>query len=206
MLRFIPRFTRTLQCSASLTAVGRRGPSLLAPPRTALVSGIPRCQARSLAKFSTLGKLSAPAKLALLFTCTKCETRQAKSFSKQAYEHGIVIAVCTGCRAKHLIADHLGWFPDGDGTNSAVAPAGKITDFLAESGVKRVRDAEDEASGTISFVAADCEGGAASSTSVANVSADALSEDDLLLLREMLEEEQGEEERGETAADRAKVE
>jgi len=43
------------------------------------------------------------------FTCTVCETRVAKTFTKQAYEKGVVIIRCDGCKNLHLIADHLGW-------------------------------------------------------------------------------------------------
>ena len=48
--------------------------------------------------------------LLMLFTCTKCDTRAAKAFSKQSYESGVVIVECPGCDNRHLIADHLGWF------------------------------------------------------------------------------------------------
>jgi len=33
--------------------------------------------------------------------------------SKHAYQHGVVIMQCDGCKNKHLIADHLDWFKNG---------------------------------------------------------------------------------------------
>ena len=51
-----------------------------------------------------------PPQLLMLFTCSKCNTRAAKAFSKQSYEQGVVIVECPGCSSRHLIADHLGWF------------------------------------------------------------------------------------------------
>lgn len=43
------------------------------------------------------------------FTCGVCEVRVAKNFTKHAYEKGVVIIRCHGCRNLHLIADNLGF-------------------------------------------------------------------------------------------------
>ena len=35
-----------------------------------------------------------------------------RSFTRLAYEKGIVIVKCRGCGVRHLIADNLGWYYD----------------------------------------------------------------------------------------------
>jgi len=50
--------------------------------------------------------------LQISFTCTQCQTRSTKTFSRQAYQHGVVLVTCDGCSVRHLIADNLGWFQE----------------------------------------------------------------------------------------------
>lgn len=59
------------------------------------------------------------------FTCGPCDYRMVKRFSKHAYTKGIVIVECPNCRAKHLLADNLGWLED---------EARNIEDILREKG------------------------------------------------------------------------
>lgn len=36
-----------------------------------------------------------------------------RSMSRRAYTSGVVIMECGGCKGRHLIADHYGWFGTG---------------------------------------------------------------------------------------------
>ncbi|VDC06074.1 unnamed protein product [Peniophora sp. CBMAI 1063] len=53
-------------------------------------------------------------RLSLTFTCTvtDCGHRSTHEFSKRSYTSGIVLVECPGCKNRHLIADHLGWFKE----------------------------------------------------------------------------------------------
>lgn len=48
----------------------------------------------------------------MMFTCTVCETRSTRAFTKKAYNEGVVLIRCESCDNLHLIADNLGWFND----------------------------------------------------------------------------------------------
>lgn len=100
-------------------------------PRSATVGkdGVVNIPVDENAAPTTLGPVIQP-KMSMIFTCCRCETRQMRSFTRLAYEKGIVIVQCKGCGVRHLIADNLGWYYDwlekGD-TN--------VQDIMARKGV-----------------------------------------------------------------------
>eukprot|EP00468_Gymnochlora_sp_CCMP2014_P003670 CAMPEP_0167755088 /NCGR_PEP_ID=MMETSP0110_2-20121227/8628_1 /TAXON_ID=629695 /ORGANISM="Gymnochlora sp., Strain CCMP2014" /LENGTH=161 /DNA_ID=CAMNT_0007641033 /DNA_START=122 /DNA_END=608 /DNA_ORIENTATION=+ len=63
-------------------------------------------------KLPVKGNVRAPELMLIAFTCTVCDTRSARTFSKKSYEEGVVIITCPECKSNHLIADRLGWFDD----------------------------------------------------------------------------------------------
>lgn len=50
----------------------------------------------------------------MTLTCTadNCGHRSTHEFTYHAYTKGIVLITCPGCRNRHLIADHIGWFKE----------------------------------------------------------------------------------------------
>jgi hypothetical protein len=98
-----------------------------------LISILPSFSSKNLKSYSTnaspttpIGKLEKQ-RMLIGFTCNKCNTRSYKFMSKKAYQQGVVIIKCDGCKSKHLIADHLGWF---DSTKNT----GTIEDIMKEKG------------------------------------------------------------------------
>jgi hypothetical protein len=59
-----------------------------------------------------LGNINEDRKLGVIFECTVCHNKCAKTFSHHSYTKGIVIITCPHCKNRHLIADNLGWFKD----------------------------------------------------------------------------------------------
>ncbi|EIM86554.1 zf-DNL-domain-containing protein [Stereum hirsutum FP-91666 SS1] len=86
--------------------------------------------------------------LSLTFTCTadECNTRSTHQFSKRSYTTGIVLIECPGCKNRHLIADHLGWFQDGTQNGQY-----KTVEDLVRSRGEKVKYGKMDTSGSIEY-------------------------------------------------------
>ncbi|XP_067945768.1 uncharacterized protein [Watersipora subatra] len=86
-------------------------------------------------------------RLAIVFTCKVCSNRQTKTFSKKAYEEGVVIVQCDGCKNRHLIADNLNWFTDVKGRNveEILESKGEEVRRLIKTGLECLQQARDNA-------------------------------------------------------------
>ena len=67
-------------------------------------------------------------RLLIGFTCKVCSTRSHKFMSKKAYNEGVVIIKCDGCKNLHLMADHLQWF------DTTKAATGTIEEIMRKKG------------------------------------------------------------------------
>ncbi|CAI5732726.1 unnamed protein product [Hyaloperonospora brassicae] len=75
-------------------------------------------------------------KFVMVYTCSVCETRSAKTISKHAYYNGVVLVRCPGCENLHLVADRLGWFEDESAdVESLLAQKGEKVRFVTEDNV-----------------------------------------------------------------------
>ncbi|KAG6839994.1 hypothetical protein C0991_009724 [Blastosporella zonata] len=87
-------------------------------------------------------------RLSMTFTCTaeNCSERSTHQFTKRAYERGIVLVQCPGCKNRHLIADHLGWFKE----STQEGKLKTIEDILRDRG-ETVRRGRLDAGGVVEY-------------------------------------------------------
>mmetsp|Transcript_7986 Transcript_7986/g.17792 ORF Transcript_7986/g.17792 Transcript_7986/m.17792 type:complete len:369 (+) Transcript_7986:117-1223(+) len=62
----------------------------------------------SAASSSASLQLEVEDRFGLVYTCGRCDTRNAVSVSRVAWNEGVVVATCRGCGARHLLADKGG--------------------------------------------------------------------------------------------------
>ena len=91
-------------------------PSLRQPCATSTTPGIsadsPEYEAFQNIVHSINSSPDPSSRLLLGFTCGVCSKRHYKSVSKIAYNKGLVLIECDGCKNRHLIKDNIGWFKE----------------------------------------------------------------------------------------------
>lgn len=158
--------------SASSSALGQRR---IHTTSLRLSQSSPSSSSSAPARTSTESEQADPQepRLSLTFTCTvtDCDERSTHQFTRRAYERGIVLVTCPKCKnryvvsqvysglyaddnfatfsLRHLIADHLGWFKETEGTNDGQLKT--IEDLVRAKGeiVKRGRL---DAGGVVEYV------------------------------------------------------
>ncbi|OBZ73522.1 Uncharacterized protein C24H6.02c [Grifola frondosa] len=88
-------------------------------------------------------------RLSLTFTCTvtDCSTRSTHEFARRSYERGIVIVQCPGCKNRHLIADHIGWFKESTEEGKL-----KTVEDLVRAKGEKVRRGRLDAGGVVEYM------------------------------------------------------
>ncbi|KAI8985781.1 DNL zinc finger-domain-containing protein [Trametes punicea] len=88
-------------------------------------------------------------RMSLTFTCTveACHTRSTHQFTRRSYEKGIVIVQCPGCKNRHLIADHLGWFKESTKDGKL-----KTVEDLVRAKGEKVRRGRVDEGGVVEYV------------------------------------------------------
>lgn len=146
---------RSVTCAVPRRVVPRRAARPLRLPGSRFFAtqddGVARSGEKEAVEGTIPGTEHGGRRLAIIFTCTVCETRSAKKFSKDSrvvpgpraaalgpsserrvpcrYDHGVVIVRCPGCQNNHLIADNLGFFEDDQKPRHW-----NIEDLMAERG------------------------------------------------------------------------
>ncbi|CAL1715148.1 unnamed protein product [Somion occarium] len=87
-------------------------------------------------------------RLQISFTCTvkDCDTRSTHEFTKRSYTSGIVIVECPGCKNRHLIADHIGWFKESTQDGRL-----KTVEDLVQAKGEKVKRGRVDGSGVIEY-------------------------------------------------------
>jgi len=111
----------------------------VAPPQSWRTSAGPQARFSTSSRHPELPPQNPPQpklepRLSLTFTCAVdgCGQRTSHQFTKRAYERGLVIIQCPHCKNRHLVADHIGWFKETQGTGDGKLK--NVEDFMRAKG------------------------------------------------------------------------